>query len=158
MAWRCALYTGLDWNDLYSEALLGWAEARKTYQPDKAASLSSWCYMEMTFRIKDFCARQKRHRNMHTKLPEERMEDQDLWSDEFLISDMSGIYELLDAMPEDGRNICRAILSAPEEFAGILPKMARGLVYQRMRDQGWSWSRIWKGFHEAKAALNTRKY
>ena len=53
----------------------------------------------------------------------------------------------------DAQTICKIIFSSPGKFLSIPPKKARGRLYRVLRNNGWSWPRIWNGFKEIKKVL-----
>jgi len=135
--------TGIDWEELYSEAIVGMWEARKTFRLDRGTALTSWQYCCANYRLKTFCA------NYETSLGE-KMESAEYRSDD------GDFVEIISSLPENARMVCKVILETPNEFAGIMPKIARGKVVKTMRDLGWSWGDIWETFRIIKNALNSK--
>lgn len=66
--------------------------------------------------------------------------------------------ELRNMMSPDAQIICNMVLATPIEFLRLGPQLARGEVARILREEGgWTWSRIWNGIREVRAALNGSK-
>ena len=64
-------------------------------------------------------------------------------------------HELVGGLSIDARTICEMILTSPNRFAGIAPKLARGKIIRILRRRKhWNWPRIWASFDEIKYSLN----
>lgn len=60
----------------------------------------------------------------------------------------------LMTLSEEAKQVCRMVFESPEEFFSNAPKMARGVIFRKLREFGWKWEQIWSSFTEIKKFLN----
>jgi len=56
----------------------------------------------------------------------------------------------LETLSQDAKYICSLVFENPEEYTSLPPKKARGKIKNQLRDNGWSWGRIWDSYKELK--------
>ena len=145
VAWSFNKTTGIEFDELFSEASLAYVEACKSHD-EKKASLSTWATRIMTQRLTHFCDKEKR--NHHDPLQEgdtishENQEKRSLFK------------EWITELPKDMQLICQIIFEAPEEILASCPKTSRSKLTKKLRTMQWSWPRIWDGIRNMKSALN----
>lgn len=141
IAWSFHNSTGMEWDELMSEASLAYMEALQSYDPTKA-TLSTWVYICVRNRLRSFVAQ----RPDLIELPEGPYTAAcPHTSLEFK--------ELVMSLSEDAKIICRTIFEFPKEFLQLPPKLTRGNLFRALRKEGWKAPRIWKSFHEIRQAL-----
>lgn len=64
MAWMYHQTTGINWDDLFSEACLAYVLATKGHDPYKEASVSSYAYKRIEFRLIHFCKYELRNKSI----------------------------------------------------------------------------------------------
>lgn len=156
VAWSFHRTTGIEYNELFSEAALAYCEAKLTYDPDKSA-LCTWAYHNMTNALKTFIVSNYNQNlsyidDVSNQIPE-RAE----------MPFENSFEDLLEALPKDCRMIATELVNNPERYVGETPNMkrveatpryTRGLIYRDLREKGWKWARIWKGMKNMKICLN----
>jgi DNA-directed RNA polymerase specialized sigma24 family protein len=154
--------TGLPFDELLSSAFLAFAHCRQTYDPNKAA-FSTYLYHAAKTRMIDFC-----HSAYHINLEDPNMKRQPsspyLYEAAMALSHQTNhqdpeylcmFKDSLKNMSEEAQQVCEMIFESPAEFlAQSKPKLSRGVVYRKLREKGWSWSKIWNSFREIKSTLN----
>ena len=146
VAWSFHKNTGIEFEELFSEAALAYVEALQTYNPHKAKH-STWMVHNMRNHLITFCAKEKKqtHETLQNFAGRENQE-----------RDYS-FREMLNGLPQDMRLICKIIFDAPEEILAESAKAARGNLVNKLREQQWSWPRIWKSIRNMKVTLNENK-
>jgi hypothetical protein len=152
IAWSFHFSTGVEWEELVSEAYLAWCKNESKYDENRGIKFSTFMYLVIQNHLNNYVALLKRKNpslNNHVDL----MED-------MLIGDMVErevmFRECLEDLGRDGKTICKIIFSSPSEFVHPLrPKKSRGLVQDHLRKAGMSWEQIWTGFREIKGMLAT---
>jgi DNA-directed RNA polymerase specialized sigma subunit len=61
IAWSFYHSTGIEWNELFSEAALAYCEAINTYETSKNTKISSYLWYCMKNRLINFCKKEKRY-------------------------------------------------------------------------------------------------
>lgn len=153
--------TGLPYEDLLSSAYLAFARCKKSYDPDKAA-FSTYLYHVAKTEMVDFC-----HSTHHTEPEEAKMKQQAgpyLYETAMVLSHQTNnqdpeylcmFKDNLKNMSKEAQQVCKMIFESPTEFlVQTKPKLSRGMVYRKLREKGWSWSKIWNSFNEIKSTLN----
>jgi len=149
IAWSFAKTTGLEFDELFSEASLAYVESLRSYNPEKAR-LSTWAVKIMTNRLITFCMNQ----DIFVNLPEffeDIFPGQSNTEEEYLFKDW------ILCLPQDLQLICKIVLETPEEVLAESPKASRGKIIEKLRSLKWSWPRIWNGIRNIKIALNEKE-
>lgn len=150
-AWSFHKTTGIDWEELFSEGCLAWVRAEKEQQcikwrektEENSGSKTTWLFIAVRNQLADFCRSEAKQNNIRTSsLSYEPSPFHSL-----------AFKELFEGS-EELKTVYKLIVEAPENFAGLPPKLARGEVYRKLREMGWPWSKIWDCFRETKSILN----
>lgn len=161
IAWSFHRTTGLPFEDLLSASYECFIYAKNTYQPDRGAfsthlscvarnRLIHWCHTAYKMTEHNFA------RQPSTPF---------LWEAAHLLSEQTDyqdpervciVKQALRDLPSEAKMIAKMVLDSPAEFlaCGDRPKLARGLVKNKLREMGWTWSAIWKGFRDLKSVLS----
>lgn len=142
----------LDYEDLLSEAVLAYCEARERFDPSREIKETTLAHTYMKNALAAWVTRERKEGN-HLSLTDEEGKEK-----EIPVPWFPPVSELLQEMSTEAQEVCQIILESPEEFAGYLPKICRGHACQKLRDYGWSWGKIWRSFKEIKGALNENPY
>jgi len=135
LAWSFHNTTGVDIEELTSEALLAYCEARLTYKQSMKTKFTSHAYKCMRSRLINFIKIEKRY--LIADLEHELEE----------ITVYPGLFfELMDEFPEDCIYIAEQVLNSDkiETCTG---------VSNLLREHGWTWPRIWRSLKEMKQTL-----
>ena len=155
IAWSFHNTTGIDYEELFSEASLAYCEALRTHDPEKS-SLSTWAWTHMNLALTIFSKKEKCAAIPFSTFGEDISFGYTQMTDKFS--------EFLTDLPADCKYIANEILDNEYRYTGqspnmkrsktVQPKFARGKLYRTLRTRGWAWSKIWSGFKNMRAALN----
>lgn len=158
---------GLPFEELKTEATIGALEALKSFNPKKGASVDTWQYFCIKNRLKDVVAKEMQWNNHrfnsnvattsqlknHDFLQCNEMDDAERELIDTFPSAPHSV-EVLQSLSEEAKRICHAIFNTPTEYASMMPKMARGKIVKKCREEfGWSWPKIWRTVNELKTAI-----
>lgn len=172
IAWDFHFTTGLDFQDLFSEAILSYYEGVAAYDESRSAKITSFLYIRMKNHLINYCKNEKLKSTVSIdaepalfNLPMITVvhEDED-----------DKMHELFTGKALDLVKIILNAANTPAEFKqrtkgkrklkevnvvfnfNQAPKMIRGQIIQYLRKQGWSWQNIWATMAEIKAVLNEK--
>ncbi|HSH52440.1 MAG TPA: sigma factor [Bacteroidales bacterium] len=147
VAWSFVKTTGLEFDELFSEASLAYVQAEAKYNPDKS-QFSTFIYQSMKNHLCSYC--KKEYQENHAEMPEEYEPVSHYASTENTVF----FKESISNLSEEGRIICNMIFESPEEYLSLnKPKIAKGYLKNKLREIGWTWEKIWNGFSEVKKVL-----
>lgn len=161
IAWKHAKKSGMDFDDLFSEGCIAYLEAESKWDDSKGAR-STFFYNAIHNHIINILKREniadKRINSVnddffaffevdenheHTFQPETHYLEKEKWD------------EFVQHLSPEAQAMCEIIINDNSIFLPLdAPRLCRGVIKDAMRNAGWSWSKIWKGFAELKAALN----
>lgn len=144
LAWSFNATTRLEIEELISEAKLAAMEGLLAYDIKKKSRLSTYIYVRITNHLILFVKYQKRYFCL----------DPEIYDLNNIQTNPIAFFEIKDALTPDCKFITELILTNTEKFKGLVPKAARGEVVKLLRQQGWSWPRIWENMRKMKTALN----
>jgi len=140
LAWSFNSTTGIEYGELYAEAMLAYAEAINTYKSDSKTKFSTWAYIRIKSALINFVHRE----NVPTQVDLNRVN----------FSTKVGYYwELEDQFSKDAKTIAGMVISNPYQYIGKPPKYIRGQLKNELREKGWTWSRIYTAFKDMKQVL-----
>ena len=149
-AWSYRNTTGIEEEELFSEACVAYMTAIMTYDVTKETKLSTWISYCVKNRLNSFVSTFHSDK-VFTVFDEEKWESfpaNDMFDSIFSFSD---IYKQLSPK---AKFVCNMVLDAQETLDGIPPKLARGEIQRKLRQIGWVWSDIWGTFNELKRAFS----
>ena len=144
ISWSFNKTTGLPYEDLFSEASLHYAIAMKKWD-GSSCKFTTYAYTLMKNGLIDYCAKQQ-----NNNISDYLIEDAPY---QLHFQDTVEFIDTLMKNTESIRTICFIVFEAQEEFAGLSPKITRGIIVDQLREKGWSWGRIWGSFKELKLFL-----
>lgn len=154
-AWSFHRTTNVDYDELFSEASLAYMvcleRKDRAYDPSKS-SFNTWAYQCMTLWLITYCNKLKA--NPETDDLDAMLEQEILAGNECSPEQIVEFHSELNTLSDEAKAVCKAIFESPMEFLSHAPKLSRGKVKEYLREQGWSWSSIWKTFSEIKLFLN----
>ena len=151
MAWKITKKYGGDWEEYFSAANEGFAEAYASYKPDKGTSFSTWVYWKVLG-------------SMQRAIPSGKIERQTVKTGldvDFTIFADNKSFNLsmfLFELSEDAKIVVGVLLDNPFDLVQMklseetVSCMKSGLVCQ-LREAGWAVSRILDTFSELRSAL-----
>jgi len=146
--------TGIEYEDLFSEACLIYAKAINHYDPNKAKE-TTYIWHCINNGLIDYCFRDK-HEN-EVELDENTIFDYKNNPEEELINkEFKSLF--LSKLSEEAKEVCQIIFESPGEFLEVMsPKASRGLLIKKLRKMEWTWKSIWDSIKEIKTILNESK-
>jgi len=146
--------TGIEYEDLFSEACLIYAKAINHYDPDKAKEIT-FIWNCINNGLIDYCLRDK-HEN-EVELDENTIFDHKNNPEKELINkEFKSLF--LSKLSEEAKEVCQIIFESPGEFLEVMsPKARRGLLIKKLRKMEWTWKSIWDSIKEIKTILNESK-
>lgn len=148
IAWSFHRTTGLPVDELIGEASLAYAEVLSKYDPARG-KISTYMYPRIRSWLIDYCAAQKNH--SHDPLPDcldtgLSVPDTNTAGPENRIA----FKQTLQGSSEEVKYLAWMIFQSPGGFVG---HACRGRVKDKLRENGWTWSMIWRTFSEVKELL-----
>lgn len=143
IAWSYAKTTGLEFDELFGVAAVGYARAQNEYDPEKT-KWSTWAWTTMRRELNSYLVNESRRNAVYD--PDPKGGDNPEKHVEFK--------EEIGNLSQEAQTVCRTIFSSPAEFLAYGPKASRGKIKDMLREQGWSWNRIWGSFREIKSLVN----
>jgi len=145
IAWSFHKTTGIPFEDLFSEACLGYSEALITYTPGKT-SFSSHAWLLMSGRLCNFVKSEQKQRFIYLdgRLPKG-----------YVCYQAQPFSEFFENLPKEVQELVQFILSVLDEIPDeIPPKLARGKITKLLRASGWKWAKIERSIKLLKLELN----
>ena len=153
LAWKYNKTTGKEYDELFSEATVGYTLAIQSFDPSKGVPLINWIARCATFRMNNYLRSQK---NVEVTFFDEFMEESIPAPDTF--SARENMEELFQKMSKEAREVCEIILTSPIEFGSLSGKVARGELQRLLRSKGWKHNQIWDAYKELKALFQGGEY
>ena len=153
IAWSYNKTTGIDFDDLFSEACIAYLEGQSKFDPNQEVkvSLTIWkntfLWEVMQSHLNSIIPKYKdsntfTHKNI-AAIDEVTPEAVALFKDQ------------INSLSKEARAVCKMIFDSPHVFLTLnTPKLSRGRIKTHLREIGWSWGAIWRSFREIKASLS----
>jgi len=139
IAWSFHQTTGVDYQELFSEAAVTYCNLLKEdYQIEKS-KFSYWAWLRMEQSLINFIKKEKQY-SYRKNIPDIS------WLPE-------PFSEFFEELPEECKELAQIVLDHSDEFFNIKPKFARGQIVEILRSEGWTWERIWDSIREMKNYL-----
>ena len=143
-AWAFHYLTGMEWDDLMSEANVAYCQTLQSFDAEKG-SFSTWLYVNVHNHLTNIVKHEKKSAGGEIDIPTAIANDNPEKSLLFK--------EVLLSMREEAQYICRMVYATPIRFCRIPSSYARGKLKRILRHNGWKHEEIWKRFKEIKTAL-----
>lgn len=147
LSWSFHKTTGVPFEDLVSTAQIAFYEHHKYYNCEKSDYVTH-LYLAVMSELSEFVTTSNNTVEGMPHLPFAETIDRRDPEKVCLFKDR------LQQLSSEAQEICCLILNSPGDFIDSRPKIARGFVYKKLRQLGWSWPKIWNSFREIKTALN----
>jgi len=154
VVWSYARSTGLDFDELYSEAYLAYLEAAPSYEPNKGKK-TTFIWNVIRNHINSLLKAKKEvpvDEGVLDLLIEESVE---LDPEQVVLAEESwrGLFESLSP---DAKMICLLVVNDVDIYLDTdKPREARGIIARELKARGWSDRKIWATFREIKQILKT---
>lgn len=153
VVWSYTRSTGLDFDELCSEAYLAYLEAAPSYEPSRGKKTTFiWNvvrnHINNLLKVKKEVAVDKETIDM---LIEERDE---LDPEQVVLAEESW-RELFESLSPDAKIICLLMNDSEVYLNTDKPREARGIIARELKARGWSDNKIWATFREIKQILKT---
>jgi RNA polymerase sigma factor (sigma-70 family) len=151
-AWKFHRDTGIDLDELKSEAMAIFARILDRFEGD-AKAFSTYLYRALRNGLIDFCKKWKR-----CCAPAEEINWDLLPTREANPYQIMRFKDAIANLSEEGQEVVDILLSSPAEILVLSgsesPKAVRGAIYRHLRHKrGWSEPRIFSTFREIKGVL-----
>ncbi len=149
ITWSFHYSSGIEWNELFSEACLAYYEALDSYDPMNSTKESSWVYTCIQNQLKSFVIAERRSKTFYG------IEE---WAD-FQITNPDYEYYFEEAFKEvskDVRIVINTVLKNPNRYVriGLTPKEVIGNLRKDLRNVGyWDFFRINKVMKDLRLEL-----
>lgn len=145
LAWKFTKRTGLNYQELFSEATVAYCEAILDYEPDKNCKLTTFAYTCMNNHLINFSKKEQRR--------QERVKQESEWPDHIYGGQEEEVsfFDLIEDWPDDAKYVAEMILESPERYLGQTPNFKRqhfstirrqGRVRKDLKTKGWDGFRI----------------
>ena len=136
IAWSFHNTTGLEFQELFAQACLGYCEAINSFDRNKEAKKSTWAWVKMKRDLINFIKEEQKHRVPATAI-------EDLPDDFFGTCQQNhkAFQSIMDELPaKECRSIVKMILEKREEFEKLRDPLLR--LKSDLRENGWKHERI----------------
>lgn len=140
IAWSFHNTTGIEFEELRSEATLAYMEALQSYRNDKKMKITSWCYRIMQQKLIDFCKAEEK------TVPQIYLEDiKDDLKNTFAYEagTREDMEELLDSLPKTAKDYISIFIEKYDNLCNKAPRLVRGNINKGMREKGIKHQYIW---------------
>lgn len=150
LAWSFNKTTGIDFQELLSEARVCYYEAAHDYDPDNAsgAKLITYAWNRVKHGLIAFCKKEKRNKTMEFDDNNEKVAE-----DLGLYEEMNSDHSILDELEGMGKVVANYLLKDPDVDIHQTPRKVKGDILMIMRCDGYSNGQIFRGFNEIKTVI-----
>jgi DNA-directed RNA polymerase specialized sigma24 family protein len=159
LAWSFYLSTGIDFEELLSEAFLRYYEAIATRCDCKESKFSTYVFCHVSNALITFCQNELRHSGTYQSWNKlfRRVEGKSGGMVEILHNGITYIeawFEWEGCFSEKaGHIVDRLIEGAWDIDYSQPPKMIRGQITNLLRKEGWKWQDVWDAMAEIKQVV-----
>lgn len=141
LAWSFHYTTGVEYEELFSEASLAYCEALAKFDEQRGVKFLTYAYTCMRNALSVFCHKQKQVPQLMEQLPDTphyRMP----------------LFELLDEFTAETREVVERVLEYPHDYLEVPPKMTRGQLVQELVQEGKTFAKAWGIVREIKTVVS----
>lgn len=147
IAWSFHNTTGIQFEELLSEAIIGYYEALQTYSKEHDTKISTHAWVYMRNRLINFCKQEEKHTNL--SLDCEIVQDALSYLPRYVFNNESPL-----KLSEEKAFLISLVLDNFDTLDVMPPKKARGFIVQELRKHEWSWPKIWREIKDIKQCLD----
>lgn len=148
IAWNFHNTTGVDVDDLFSEANLAFLHAFRTWDPKKG-ELGTRIWVMVTNRLKSYLRKQS-----SKVLPVIDMDDLVFEDPRHEVEAKESFDEILSSLSEEARDLVQIVLYSPGDFMRESARATRGALTRFLRQNDWPVEKIARCYREVKGVLN----
>jgi DNA-directed RNA polymerase specialized sigma subunit len=141
IAWSFHKTTGIELNELFSEACLAYCLALKNYNPKKA-KITTYMWNCIYNHMKTYLVK------YHQKQPK-LLSFEDLKFDKEI-----SFQNIFERLSPEAQEIAKIILSSPKKYAIMEKNDVVQKVIRIMKRNGWGWRKIAIGLHDLNNVFN----
>ena len=153
VVWSYARSTGLDFDELCSEAYLAYLEAAPSYDPARGKK-STFIWNVVRHHINSLL-KAKKEVPMDKETIDMLIEEKDELGPEQVILAEESWRELFESLSPDAKMIFFLLNSSEVYINTDKPREARGIIARELKARGWPENKIWATFREIKQVLKT---
>lgn len=146
------------YEELLSEGFLGYAVAAKMEDVDNK-EVEGWVWRTIKHNMFNYINSQhiiQREQHLEDVIEPMELRSYLLNPEEAILLEERNLEfpDKLLTLSAEARQLCRMLFDSPDEFLSFAPKIARGVIFRKLREFGWKWEKIWSTFTEIKKFLN----
>lgn len=155
VVWSYTRTTGLDFDELCSEAYLAYLEAAPSYDPSRGKK-TTFVWNVVRNHINNLL-KTKKEVPVDKEAIDMLIEERDELDPEQAILAEESWRELFESLSPDAKMIF-SLLNSNEVYINTdKPREARGIIARELKARGWPEKKIWATFREIKQVLKTTK-
>jgi len=151
VVWSCTRSTGLDFDELCSEAYLAYLEAAPSYDPARGKK-STFIWNVVRNHINSLL-KAKKEIPVDKEAIDILIEERDELNPEQVVLAEESWRELFESLSPDAKMICLLMNNGEVYLNTDKPREARGIIARELKARGWSENKIWATFREIKQTL-----
>ena len=151
VAWSYARSTGLDFDELCSEAYLAYLEAARFYDPARGKK-STFIWNVVRNHINNLL-KVKKEIPIDKEAIDMLIEERDEFDPEQVVLAEESWRELFESLSPEAKMICLLINNGEVYVNTDKPRETRGIIARELKARGWGESKIWATFREIKQTL-----
>lgn len=145
LAWSFHYTTGYDYEELFSEASVAYAEARNNNNGKAKETTVAYIYMKN--RLTNYVMKQREGTYFDDTVHNKQYA--------YGIINHQYFFEVRDELSQKANELIDLILRNPHRFIdGSSPKKARGRLFKYLRFKGWKHADIWATFKEIEQVID----
>jgi len=151
IAWSYTRSTGMEFEELLSEACLAYLEAEPKYNPQRGQK-STFMYHTITNRLNNITQKEQRRNSKESSTDDWENFNLQMLSPEDKLTAKERWREILGKLSPEAKLICELVkeLNLPTEK----PKHCKTVIKTALKKAGWSGYKIQKTFHELKEVFS----
>ena len=153
VVWSYTRSTGLDFDELCSEAYLAYLEAAPFYDPARGKK-STFIWNVVRNHINDLL-KAKREVPVDKEAIDMLIEEKEEPDPEQIVLAEESWRELFESLSPDAKMIFSLLNSSEVYINTDKPREARGIIARELKARGWPENKIWATFREIKQVLKT---
>jgi len=153
VVWSYARSTGLDFDELCSEAYLAYLEAAPSYDPSRGKK-TTFVWNVVRNRINNLL-KMKKEVPVDKETIDMLIEERDELGPEQVVLAEESWRELFESLSPDAKMIFFLLNSSEVYINTDKPREARGIIARELKARGWPENKIWATFREIKQVLKT---
>lgn len=143
LAWSFQKTTGIDYEELFSEASLAYCEALNDFDDNRNVKFTTYAYSRIQRHLINFSKYYQRRKMLS-------FDDIEFETG----ADFSPFWEVFETFSSQSQQIITRILQDPHSFLEKPAKYVRGDLKKQLRKEGWKWQDIYFCFREIKQSCN----